>query len=144
MNTQTRKPKTGSPDAVRTEVASQLVTRHSTPSGKYQLSSDNYVTMATATLTAQKMATTTPSLPHNQGQTPLTSSTRLSALNMVGDLLRKVGVSLCNLFSKYYCCVINHIKALESRLNTCRTSISKDTSRSHLRNSNQSTADIPQ
>lgn len=109
MNTQTRKPKTGSPDAVRTEVASQLVARHSTPS---------------ATLTAQKMATTTPSLPHNQGQTPLTSSTRLSALNMVGDLLRKVG-------------------ALESRLNTCRTSISKDTSRSHLRNSNQSTADTP-
>lgn len=49
--------------------------------------------MTTATLTAQKMATTTPSLPHNQGQTPLTSSTRLSALNMVGDLLRKVGVS---------------------------------------------------
>ena len=47
----------------------------------------------TATLSAQKMATTTPSLPHNQGQTPLTSSTRLSALNMVGDLLRKVGVS---------------------------------------------------
>lgn len=35
MNTQTRKPKTGSPDAVRTEVTSQLVTRHSTPSGKY-------------------------------------------------------------------------------------------------------------
>ena len=35
MNTQTRKPKTGSPDAVRTEVASQLVARHSTPSGKY-------------------------------------------------------------------------------------------------------------
>ena len=34
MNTQTRKPKTGSPDAVRTEVASQLVARHSTPSGK--------------------------------------------------------------------------------------------------------------
>ena len=94
MNTQTRKPKTGSPDAVRTEVASQLVTRHSTPSGKYQLLSDKYhVTMTTATLTAQKMAATTPSLPHNQGQTPLTSSTRLSALNMVGDLLRKVGVS---------------------------------------------------
>ena len=34
MNTQTRKPKTGSPDAIRTEVASQLVARHSTPSGK--------------------------------------------------------------------------------------------------------------
>jgi len=34
MNTQTRKPNTGSPDTVRTEVASQLVTRHSTPSGR--------------------------------------------------------------------------------------------------------------
>lgn len=33
MNTQTRKPKTGSPDTVRTEVAAQLINRHSTPSG---------------------------------------------------------------------------------------------------------------
>jgi len=54
--------------------------------------------MATATLTTQKMATTTPSLSHSQGQTPLTSSTRLSALNMVGDLLRKVGVSCAIIF----------------------------------------------
>lgn len=38
MNTQTRKPKTGSPDAIRTEVASQLVARHSTPSGKLKYS----------------------------------------------------------------------------------------------------------
>ena len=98
--------------------------------------------MATATLTAQKMTTTTPSLPHNQGQTPLTSSTRLSALNMVGDLLRKVGVS-CVQF-KLIMLSIDNLKALESRLNTCRTSISKDTSRSHLRNPNQSTADTPQ
>ena len=98
--------------------------------------------MATATLTTQKMATTTPSLPHNQGQTPLTSSTRLSALNMVGDLLRKVGVShVLYLFTK---ALLYNPKALESRLNTCRTSISKDTSRSHLRNSNQSSADTPQ
>ena len=96
----------------------------------------------TATLTAQKMATTTPSLPHNQGQTPLTSSTRLSALNMVGDLLRKVGVSNVQYSPRLY--YIDNPKALESRLNTCRTSISKDTSRSHLRNSNQSSADTPQ
>lgn len=35
MNTQTRKPKTESPETVRTEVASQLVARHSTtPAGK--------------------------------------------------------------------------------------------------------------
>ena len=93
MNTQTRKPKTGSPDAVRTEVTSQLVTRHSTPSGELNYECKNHITMAAATLTAQKMASTTPSLPHSQGQAPLTSSTRLSALNMVGDLLRKVGVS---------------------------------------------------
>ena len=36
MNTQTRKPNNESPEAVRTEVAAQLVTRHSTPTaGKY-------------------------------------------------------------------------------------------------------------
>jgi len=29
----------------------------------------------------------------NSGQTPLTPSARISALNIVGDLLRKVGVS---------------------------------------------------
>lgn len=98
MNTQTRKPKTGSPDTARTEVAvtTPLITRHSTPSGMHDYGRCDKctVTITTATLTAQKMAaTTTPSLPHNQGQAPLTSSTRLSALNMVGDLLRKVGVS---------------------------------------------------
>lgn len=58
--------------------------------------------MAIATLTSQKMATTTPTLPYNQGQPPLTSSTRLSALNMVGDLLRKVGVRCVTLFTKCY------------------------------------------
>lgn len=63
----------------------------------------------TATLTAQKMATTTPSLPHNQGQTPLTSSTRLSALNMVGDLLRKVGVRVIQYsLMLYYMITLRH------------------------------------
>jgi len=35
MNTQTRKPKTGSPEAVRSDrEVSQVITRHATPSGK--------------------------------------------------------------------------------------------------------------
>ncbi|XP_065898340.1 nuclear distribution protein nudE-like 1 isoform X2 [Dysidea avara] len=110
MNTQTRKPKTGSPETVRSDrEVSQVITRHATPS---------------TPVVAQKVPPNTPSTSHYQGQAPLTSSTRLSALNMVGDLLRKVG-------------------ALESRLNTCRTSISKDATRSHLRNPNLSTADTP-
>jgi len=35
MNTQTRKPKTGSPETVRSDrEVSQVITRHATPSGK--------------------------------------------------------------------------------------------------------------
>ena len=50
--------------------------------------------MCVAPVAAQKVPPSTPSTSHYQGQAPLTSSTRLSALNMVGDLLRKVGVSV--------------------------------------------------
>ncbi|XP_065898339.1 nuclear distribution protein nudE-like 1 isoform X1 [Dysidea avara] len=126
MNTQTRKPKTGSPETVRSDrEVSQVITRHATPSSKSGIIALLLLLYAcVAPVVAQKVPPNTPSTSHYQGQAPLTSSTRLSALNMVGDLLRKVG-------------------ALESRLNTCRTSISKDATRSHLRNPNLSTADTP-
>lgn len=57
------------------------------------------------------------------GTQNFTPSTRISALNMVGDLLRKVGVSaLLGIVQSpiLWCCCCKP-KALESRLASCRT-----------------------
>lgn len=67
--------------------------------------------------------TTTKVIPNGCGSSPLTPSARISALNIVGDLLRKVG-------------------ALESKLSACRNFAKDQASRktyagsSHLMNSN--------
>lgn len=67
------------------------------------------------------------------GTQNFTPSTRISALNMVGDLLRKVGVSW---FILAICCtqIVIVKKALESRLASCRTHTSgKELSQRHSR-----------
>lgn len=59
--------------------------------------------------------------PSSNGTTPLTPSARISALNIVGDLLRKVGVSMDGHFSRAIPSVLSHsfsiILAQEKALN---------------------------
>ena len=47
--------------------------------------------------------------PSSNGTTPLTPSARISALNIVGDLLRKVGVSMNGRFSRAISSVLSFI-----------------------------------
>ena len=60
---------------------------------------------------------------HTEATTPLTQSTRIAALNIVGDLLRKVGVSIilvCFHDDKGYDCPCIIPQALETKLATSR------------------------